>query len=482
MGKDSNGNYHPPKGKPSGAGKSEGLGLEATSTDEMDEFNEITDKYIESPDHLADNVHMRHVNRNTSKGESSFKNKIKNPERDKTLKEKSEPPSDEQTEIEQLPSPMTRDQFKELAIFRSDWCVSIFLDTHKKGEAVNNDQDPVNFKNTLQDADKLLKEKGADVTVIERMLTPGYKLLQDEMFWKEMSDGFGVFISEERFQFIKMNCKPGRKVVLDKTFYMIPLLPTIMNQKDFFLLSLSKRQSKLYKGNAFGLDYVEIANMPDGIDQIISDRGVSTTFRNGNGEGNAGALHGISDGSENDKVYLKKYLQKVDDAVWKQVLSTQKAPLVLCGVEYVCALYKEVSQYNYIMEEVITGNHDFESAEELFPEVEKIVQPYLKKDADKALEKYGNLSATEKTSDNPEEVISASYYGKIEHLFVRKDAEMWGSFDEMQNKLAILEKENEEAENLIDNAVVNTIMNGGDVYILEESMPDNVELAAVFRY
>lgn len=482
MGKDSNGNFHPPKGKPSGADKEEGLGLQPTPQGELEEFNEITDEYIKSPDKLADDVHLLHANRNTSKGESSYKVKDRNPERDRTLQEKSAPPTEDQTEIIQLPSPMTKEQFKELATFKSDWCISIFLDTHSEGMEVNEDYDPTNFKNALQESDKILKEKGADVTIVERMLTPGYELFQNEMFWKEMSAGFGVFIANGFFKFIKMNYRPGRNVILDKTFYMIPLLRTVMNQKDYFLLTLSKHHCKLYKGNAFGLDYVEVADIPDGIEEIISDRGVSTTFRNGNGEANAGSLHGVSDGSENDKVYLTKYLQKVDDAIWKQVLSTQTSPLVLCGVEYVTALYNEVSQYRNIMEKTITGNRDFESTDELFREVGEIVESYLKKDSEEALEKYGNLSATEKTSDVAKEVIGASYYGKVEDLFVRKNAEMWGSFDEMQNQLTLLKKEDENAENLVDNAVVNTIMNGGEVYILEESMPNNVELAAVYRY
>lgn len=482
MGKDANGNFHPPKGKPSGVGKSEGLGLQPTPPNEMEEYNEITGEYLNEPDQIADNVHFRHANRNTSKGEASFKAKNKNPVRNRSLGEKDTENKEQMVEMVEMPSPMTKELFKQIANIKNDCCISIFLDTHKEGEAVNNNIDHTAFKNALQQCDAMMDEKGVNAAIKEKMLTPGYRLLQDQSFWKSMKDGLCVFIGEDDFRYMKMTCKPGHHVVLDKSFYMIPLLPQLLNDKHYFLLTVSKNVCKLYKGNTFGLEYVEVADMPDGIMEIISDRGVATTFRSGDGDPGSGSLHGVGDGSENDNVYLTRYLQRVDDAVWKQLLSTQSVPLVLCGVEYVIALFKEVSQYKYISDKSVTGNHDFETTDDLFKLVSPLVEEYLKNDRHGALNKYGDLSATQKTSENAKEVISASYYGKIQDLFIKKDAHLWGNFDVMQNKVTVLNKANEDAEDLVDNAAVNTIMNGGCVYVLEGNMPNDSKLAATFRY
>ena len=68
-GKDANGVFHPGKGKPSGANKEEGLGLQPTPHEEMDEYKEISDKYTENANKIDPSIHVRHVNRNTSKGE-----------------------------------------------------------------------------------------------------------------------------------------------------------------------------------------------------------------------------------------------------------------------------------------------------------------------------------------------------------------------------------------------------------------------------
>ena len=71
MSKDQNGVFHPGKGKPSGANKDEGLGLQATDPEKMDEYLQITERYTEGADELANDVPVRHPNRNTSKGEET---------------------------------------------------------------------------------------------------------------------------------------------------------------------------------------------------------------------------------------------------------------------------------------------------------------------------------------------------------------------------------------------------------------------------
>jgi hypothetical protein len=71
----------------------------------------------------------------------------------------------------------------------------------------------------------------------------------------------------------------------------------------------------------------------------------------------------------------------------------------------------------------------------------------------------------------------------VSHLFVKKGSRIWGTFNEQDNKLDILDKESGEIDDLIDKAVVKTIQNGGEVYFMEANeMPEPGELAAILRY
>src|SRR4051812_47729569 len=126
MGKDRSGIFHPGKGKPSGVNKDEGLGIQPTDPERMDEYNEITEKYVEGEDELSQAVHLRHKNRNTSKGENSYKGKENNEESDKTIQQ-TIPEENTSVQPEELPGIITKDIFKDLGSYQSDCCISVYI-------------------------------------------------------------------------------------------------------------------------------------------------------------------------------------------------------------------------------------------------------------------------------------------------------------------------------------------------------------------
>ncbi|WP_342646029.1 hypothetical protein [Mucilaginibacter sp. CSA2-8R] len=75
MGKDNNGGYVPPKGKPSGSGR-ETHGLkDAFAVTDPENETEIASKYTEDGgDEPAEGVPMRHPNRHLHKGEDLGEN------------------------------------------------------------------------------------------------------------------------------------------------------------------------------------------------------------------------------------------------------------------------------------------------------------------------------------------------------------------------------------------------------------------------
>lgn len=68
MGKDKNGSFVPPKGRPSGTGR-ESSGLrDAFAVTGLYEDNELAEKYTSGPDKPAAGITIRHQNRNVDKG------------------------------------------------------------------------------------------------------------------------------------------------------------------------------------------------------------------------------------------------------------------------------------------------------------------------------------------------------------------------------------------------------------------------------
>jgi hypothetical protein len=70
MGKDKNGGYVPPKGKPTGSDRDTHQLKDAFAVTDPETENEIAAKYTkDGTDELADGIYVRHVNRNLHKGE-----------------------------------------------------------------------------------------------------------------------------------------------------------------------------------------------------------------------------------------------------------------------------------------------------------------------------------------------------------------------------------------------------------------------------
>ena len=58
-----------------------------------------------------------------------------------------------------------------------------------------------------------------------------------------------------------------------------------------------------------------------------------------------------------------------------------------------------------------------------------------------------------------------------------------GKFDEKKNSLKIHQDTADGGDNLVDKAVVKTLLNGGEVHIVgPEDMPAESQMAAIFRY
>ena len=83
----------------------------------------------------------------------------------------------------------------------------------------------------------------------------------------------------------------------------------------------------------------------------------------------------------------------------------------------------------------------------------------------------------------PESVIPAAFYSQVRSLFVEKGAHIWGSFDAQNNKLELHASREEGDDCLVEKAAVQTILNGGEVFVMEkEKMPKGATIAALLRY
>jgi hypothetical protein len=358
--------------------------------------------------------------------------------------------------------------------------------THPSGVEVNEGMDSVSFKNMLQQMTAMLKQKNIGQTEIAKILKPGYDLLRNDLFWYQMSSGLAVFMANDFFRYMKLPMRPKEEVVINSSFYLTPLVPVMANSDYFYLLVLSKKQAKLYRADAFEMNYIRIDELPRGVDDVVhfEEKDDQKLWRTGSsGAGGGANYHGIGAGKPDNKENLAMYFDEVDETLRKEVLGTENVPLLLAGVEYLIPIYRSVAQYKPVWGEALTGNYEHADHHTLYELARKKMEPYFDERHAEALEDYANQSASALTSSIPEDVIPAAHYKRVWHLFVQKDAHLWGTFDEMNNKLTLHETQQEGDEDLIDKAVIKTIANAGEVHILPgERMPGKSVIAALMRY
>jgi hypothetical protein len=416
-----------------------------------------------SPDdyELAAGMPVRHPNRNTDKTHNRSKNQRDEPD---SRKPDDLTYTENRSSImpEELSRTLNKELFAELANHKDNPCITIYLPTHQAGAEVNERVDQVAFKQSLAEVRDSMRSKGHDNASIEKLLEPGYELMADEKFWRSLTKGLAVFICNDRFRYMKLPFEPGKQTLVNSSFLVSPLIPLMTTKEYFYLLVISKKQAKLFRADSFGMEYVTVPNLPQDMEEGL----------------------GYDGGTNYDqKAELAIYFETVDDIIWKEILHNEHVPLLLAGVEYLIPIYRSVSDYKHVYEDALTGSHERDDTMALYELAMQKMVPYFEQRTHKALELYGNQSATSLTTSIQDDIIPAAHYGQVSHLFVQKGAHIWGTFDEANNELHIHESEENGDDDLLDTAVAKTLLTGGDVYVLDkEMMPAESVVAAVLRY
>jgi hypothetical protein len=482
MGKDREGKFHPQKGKPSGSEKDEGIGLNPAHISRLNDYEKISEKYATDTGEDLANVRSRHPNRNVDKTEDHFQQKRQNPQ-DKKAQEETDLPFENLSSWSEL----SNELFAELANFNSDPCISIYLPTHHAGVEVNEQKDLINFKNELQSIGPQLKNRGVSTAIINRILRPAENLLKEDTFWHSQSSALCAFLADGYFKFVKLPYTVNQEIFINSSFVVTPLVPLIVNSKDyFFLLVLSKKQAKFYKVNPYGITYIPIKELPNGIDDVVhfEEKDDQKLFRTGSsGAGSGANYHGVGAGKPDEKENLAMYFDEVDETLWKEILHTEHAPLLLAGVDYLIPIYKQVSQYKNIQDEALIGSYEHEPLHPLFEKAREKMNSFFSKRGKQALESYRNHSATSLVSSQPSEIIPAAHYGRIAHLFVQPNEHIWGTFNETENHLELNDTARPGDECLLNKSIIKTMLTGGEVFFIkQEEMPAHTKMAALMRY
>lgn len=363
-------------------------------------------------------------------------------------------------------------------------CVSIYMPTHRMGTETQ--QDPIRFKNLIQQAEEHLIASGLRGQDARDLLERA-KELDDYQFWQHQSDGLAIFVSNNVFSYYSVPLDFAELVVVSDCFHVKPLLPMLTGDGQFYVLALSQNQVRLLQGTRYSVSEVELENVPQSIAEALKYDDPEKQFQFHTGTPQAGGaraamFHGQGAGNDDEKDNILRYFCKVNEGL-QELLKNQRSLLVLAGVEYLFPIYKEANNYPHLLDEGVTGNPDELKVEELHEQAWEIVQPYFEQAQQEVVNRYQELAGTGQTANNIEEVVSAAYYQRVDSLFVAVGLQQWGLFNPDANKVYLHQEQETSDGDLMDFAAIHTLLNGGTVYAVEpKAVPGDAPLAAVFRY
>jgi hypothetical protein len=353
-------------------------------------------------------------------------------------------------------------------------CVSIYLPARPVG--AGDEPARIQLKNLLRQAGERL---GA--TAAEEILAPAYALVDgapDIDFWRHQEKALALFLAPGFFQYVAIPFPVQERLEVDERFVIRPLLP-LLGGGTFYVLALSRKEVRLLEVAGPSIRRVDLEGVPQSLEEALGEQLTGRVFQIHTASpaalgARAAIVHGRGSGEEDVKAELERYLQRVDAGLAPK-LPGRKAPLVLAGVEYLLAVYREVSRLHAVTEEGITGSPEHLKDEDLARRARPLAERFFAGSRRRDAERFEHLEGINRTARHITDVLPAARAGRISVLFVSTEADLRGSFGEDGR----IHPGNED---LLDLAAFWTLDHGGTVYAVpRDEVPEGADVAAIFR-
>lgn len=389
-----------------------------------------------------------------------------------------------------------RNELERLAELENDLCISIYMPTHRFRSDWS--QNTTRFKNLLRDVRNQLRDQDYRETSIDEILEDARQLLDRPGFWRGLSEGLAAFVTADTSEFYRLPLSFDEVAIAEDRFHLKPLFPLIAANKRYYLLALSQNDVRLYQGTQQAISEVEAAEIPSDIVSAIQqyeeppEQGLQshTQGQSPSPDGRSTDQRHHGQGSSEDlsrepKDQLKRFFRRIEESV-SDYIGGEKIPLVLAGVSEYLPIYKQENSYPFLIDsDIVAGNPEPLSAQELHRKGWEVVESVLHERQQQELERFEDLiyQNGDLASDDFHEIIPACAYSRVDTLFVPMGQYRWGRFNPETNTVEVHESQQPGDGDLLNYAALQSFLSGANVHVLRsETMPGGRSVAAIFRY
>jgi len=207
-------------------------------------------------------------------------------------------------------------EVKELTNVENEYCVSIYIPTHRGGQESLDGEDQIHLKTQLKEVKSKLEERGMRADKMEEFVKPIQNLVDDSDFWRHQSDGLAIFLTEDIFKKYTVPVHFEAFNYVANEFYLKPLMPLFNGNGMFYILALKNDNVAFYEATRHSIVELEL---PDEVPEQLEDRvgydheQKSLQYRSEQqGSKSAAMYHGHGEGSAEEQNELKRYFRAID--------------------------------------------------------------------------------------------------------------------------------------------------------------------------
>lgn len=377
-------------------------------------------------------------------------------------------------------------EINELLKYQAEYCVSIFLPTHIGGKEVLNGEDQRHLKTLWDKCRNQLESHEVDSEKIESIARPIRNLIEDDKFWRHQSHGLAVFSAPDFFEYKQLPVKFEAHTYIGNHFYVRSLAPSLSKYQKFYVLELQLDRLKFFEASEYSITEIEIHDLvPQNMKEVVGfDYEEKHLEMRNQQQNDAGGklFHGHGGANRDRNEEILKYFQAIDRGL-NNYLNTKDAPLVVFCQDNLFPIYQEANSYSNLYEKPIPGNPNDVEVMGLHEKAVELLKDYFEADKRKKLKLFKEAKPGMK-SDLAHDIVPFAIEGKIDTLLLENRADLWGSYDEITQKVSTHDEREKDSLSLTNLAARQVLKNDGTVYLIDSAFMPNkkAKMNAILRY
>jgi hypothetical protein len=389
---------------------------------------------------------------------------------------------------------ITADHLTELLADHEAPCISLYQPTHRHHP--DNLQDPIRYRNLLAKMEDSLRQKYPTREV--RTLVEKFKsLARDDGFWNLRTDGLAILSSPDAFRIFELQRSVPELLVAADSFHVKPLLRALQSADRYQVLALNRHEAKLYEGNRYVLDPVELTEVPATITEALGEElteqhlsvgaygaGAPRSVRGGvAGSGAVPSIHAHGDKADEVDIDRDRFFRTIDRGILEHHSRPSGLPLMLAALTEHHAPFRAVSRNPFLMSVGITMDPKALSLDALRTEAWRIAEPACQQRLNTMCDEFQAARSRALGSDDLAQIAEAAVGGRVGTLLVEDDRQIPGRIDPATGRIEPGALSAPDVDDVLDDLAELVLRSKGAVVAVpSERMPSKTGAAAIYRY